>query len=105
MDEELAEAEGAGKEVRVVNGDPQLLLVQLLKGYYVAPVYLTHVCPVVLATYLFLLQLPVLPSIRSACPSRTEPLIHTPRELIDRARSHTLQRTALLKWESVPSMP
>ena len=98
-------AEGAVGEVRVAYGDPLLPLVQVLGGYSVAPVYLTYVSPVLLAIYTFLLQLPVLPSIGSACPSRTEPLIHTPSELMGRAKSHTLQRPALLKWDSVPSMP
>ena len=62
----LAEAEGAGDVVRVVDGEPQLLLVQIKIGYTVAPVHVTHACPVLLATYQFLLQLPVLPSIDSA---------------------------------------
>ena len=59
----LAEAEGAGDVVRIVDGEPQLLLVRIRISYTVASVHVTHACLVLLATYQSLLQLPVSPSI------------------------------------------
>ena len=71
-------AEEAGGEVRALNGDPLLLLVQLLGGYSVTPVYSIRGCPVHLAIYKFLLRFPMLPTIGLAYPSRMEPMILMP---------------------------
>ena len=62
----LAGAEGAKDVVRVVDGEPPLLLFQIRICYDVASVHVTHACPLLLATYQSLLELPVFPSIDSA---------------------------------------
>ena len=51
----LAEAEGAGDVVRVVHGEPQLLLGQVQIDCTVASVDVTYACLVLLATYQSLL--------------------------------------------------
>ena len=70
-------AEEAGGEVRAAIEDPLLLLVQLLGGYSVAPVYSIGY-PVHLAIYKFLLGFNVLTTIGLVYSALTEPMVHVP---------------------------